>query len=702
MTFISYAQNLEDVILWRALKDVDGGFYIDAGAAWPEIDSVTKSFYDRGWRGINIEPNPSFQKKLRHERPRDINVEKALGDREGTPQIYILENTGLSTMDATIAKKHRNIAHTEPLTVQVTTLNQVWKEHVPQGQAVHFLKLDIEGLEEQVIREFNWEQHRPWIVVVEATEPMSHTPAHKSWEKVLIEKNYLLVYNDGLNRFYLAQEHKGLAPRFQHPPNVFDEYVLNREQEARMRAESLEIEVEYIKRRLRELDEEYWNRHHECCDLKRKLNQVYDSFSWTITWPLRKSFKAIKKFHTKYLHHDKTPQKKQALTSSERKPQLFVDVSELVKLDSKSGIQRVTRNILREWLTTPPDGVSVEPVYGNDRGETYYYARAFTAEFLDNSHEKKAEDTPIQYQAGDIFLGLDLQPEIIPKNEGFYQTLRQSGVTVKFVVYDLLPIFSPEYFPGTAYSNHKRWLETIIQNDGALCISQAVARELVDWLKIRGIDPAKNAFEVDSFQLGGNMESTATEGSLSQSVEELFNSVTEKPSFVSVGTLEPRKGHLQIVKSFEVLWAEGMDLVCILVGKEGWLTDDLVPRIQHHPELGKRLFWIKEASDRDIQELYQQSTCLIMASFGEGFGLPIIEAAKYHLPIIARDIPVFREVAGNHATYFKGRTRECLATTIKHWLKLYQRNEHPKTDTMPWLTWKQSAVILLKKVLPNE
>ena len=414
------------------------------------------------------------------------------------------------------------------------------------------------------------------------------------------------------------------------------------------------------------------------------------------------SFKAIKKFHTKYLHHDKTPQKKQALTSSERKPQLFVDVSELVKLDSKSGIQRVTRNILREWLTTPPDGVSVEPVYGNDRGETYYYARAFTAEFLDNSHEKKAEDTPIQYQAGDIFLGLDLQPEIIPKNEGFYQTLRQSGVTVKFVVYDLLPIFSPEYFPGTAYSNHKRWLETIIQNDGALCISQAVARELVDWLKIRGIDPAKNAFEVDSFQLGGNMESTATEGSLSQSVEELFNSVTEKPSFVSVGTLEPRKGHLQIVKSFEVLWAEGMDLVCILVGKEGWLTDDLVPRIQHHPELGKRLFWIKEASDRDIQELYQQSTCLIMASFGEGFGLPIIEAAKYHLPIIARDIPVFREVAGNHATYFKGRTRECLATTIKHWLKLYQRNEHPKTDTMPWLTWKQSAVILLKKVLPNE
>jgi len=153
-----------------------------------------------------------------------------------------------------------------------------------------------------------------------------------------------------------------------------------------------------------------------------------------------------------------------------------------------------------------------------------------------------------------------------------------------------------------------------------------------------------------------------------------------------------------------------VDANLVIVGKEGWkdfpeelrrTIPEIVSRLRHHPELGRRLFWLEGISDEYLELIYATCTCLIAASEGEGFGLPLIEAAQHKLPIIARDIPVFREVAGNHALYFSGKEPLDLARGIKEWLALHRFGKYPKSDGMTWLTWKESAE-RLKDIIIND
>ena len=230
MTFVSYSQNFEDVILWRALKTVTNGFYIDVGAAHPDIDSVTRAFYDRGWSGINLEPVPAAHARLAAARLRDINLPYAVGRGSGDATLHVVAGTGLSTTrDDMVADLRRSGHEVTPLTVPAVTLAAVCREHVTGregGSTIHFLKIDVEGAEEAVIGGADFQHFRPWIVVVEATVPGSTTQAHANWEPALLSAEYRFVHFDGLNRFYLAAEKADeLAPHFATPPNVFDEFI---------------------------------------------------------------------------------------------------------------------------------------------------------------------------------------------------------------------------------------------------------------------------------------------------------------------------------------------------------------------------------------------------------------------------------------------------------------------------------------------
>lgn len=237
-------------MLWRALKHVEHGFYIDIGAAWPDEHSVTKALYERGWCGINIEPNPEFNRQLQECRPRDRNLRVAVGDREGVFAMNFLGDTGLSTLDDKIAEKHMQAGWSlERQEVQVTTLVALWQQHVPAGQEVHFLKVDVEGFEEAALRGNDWSRHRPWIVVVEATLPMSQVESHESWEPILLAANYRFAYADGLNRFYVADEHVDLLSAFKYPPNVFDDFLLSRQQDAEAHATQVEARATEADRR---------------------------------------------------------------------------------------------------------------------------------------------------------------------------------------------------------------------------------------------------------------------------------------------------------------------------------------------------------------------------------------------------------------------------------------------------------------------
>lgn len=258
MTFISYAQNFEDVMLMRALKNVKHGFYIDVGACAPDADSVTRIFYEQGWRGINLEPNPHYLHLLSEQRDGDENLGLALSDTEGKLTFHLIGETGLSSLNAEIAAAHaaEGRSSTE-LSVRVLTLQKLWDKHVPAGQDVHFLKIDVEGEEAGVIRGGDWAKHRPWIVVVEATAPTSQKPSHEEWEPILLSHDYRFAYWDGLNRFYVADEHADLMEAFYAPPNVFDDFVLYRQvlvedhaKDLTTRLSNLARESEALKERL--------------------------------------------------------------------------------------------------------------------------------------------------------------------------------------------------------------------------------------------------------------------------------------------------------------------------------------------------------------------------------------------------------------------------------------------------------------------
>ncbi|MFZ2171981.1 MAG: glycosyltransferase [Methylococcaceae bacterium] len=376
--------------------------------------------------------------------------------------------------------------------------------------------------------------------------------------------------------------------------------------------------------------------------------------------------------------------------------QLLVDISELVQRDSKSGIQRVVRSILNELLKHPPEGYRIEPVYATtDQG--YRYARRFTLLYL-GCQDSILTDNPIEFRAGDLFFGLDLQPEIVLAQQTFYQQLRNYGVQIQFVVYDLLPITLPMAFSEEWEKSHNSWLKVVAENDGAMCISKSVADELSAWIKTNG-PTRQRPFKIGWFHLGADIDASVPSKGMPDASEIVLNQIVGCPSFLMVGTLEPRKGHTQALEALEKLWEQGLQVNLVIVGQQGWIMKSLVNRLRHHPELGKRLFWLEGISDEFLEKLYAASACLIAASEGEGFGLPLIEAAQHKLPIIARDIPVFREVAGKYAYYFSGLDSKSLAETVTNWLALYVEGKAPRSDDMPWLTWSQSAQQLLKAIL---
>lgn len=224
MTFISYAQNLEDVMLWRALKHIKQGFYIDVGAQDPIFDSVSKAFYSHGWKGIHIEPVPEYAAALRADRPDEQVLEVALSNTAGTLLLNVIPGTGLSTAVTAQANKHqeqgRAYQQIERPALTMTTALEPYHH-----QDIHWLKIDVEGFEQQVLEGWDNNKLRPWIMVVEATLPGSTTPNYQHWEPLVIQADYTFAYFDGLNRFYIANEHAELHDAFNSPPNIFDEFL---------------------------------------------------------------------------------------------------------------------------------------------------------------------------------------------------------------------------------------------------------------------------------------------------------------------------------------------------------------------------------------------------------------------------------------------------------------------------------------------
>lgn len=217
----SRAQNFEDVMLWRAVGDVQMGFFIDVGAQHPIKDSVSKVFSEKGWRGIHVEPTPEYANMLREDRPGETVISAAISARTGTISFFAITDTGLSTGDRAIAEAHAAAGYSyREITVPTLSLDDLLA--LAPSDDIHWLKIDVEGMEQDVLESWRLSPRRPWIVLIEANLPGSQVPSHEKWEALILAKGYHPTYYDGLNRFYVSDDHPELDRNFELPPNIFD------------------------------------------------------------------------------------------------------------------------------------------------------------------------------------------------------------------------------------------------------------------------------------------------------------------------------------------------------------------------------------------------------------------------------------------------------------------------------------------------
>ena len=910
--FISYAQNFEDIMLWRALKDIENGFYIDVGANDPKVHSVTKAFYDRGWRGINIEPAEAFFRRLEEERPGDVNLRMVAAAGPGIATFYDIPDTGLSTTERDIADGHRRTGH-EVIETQVesATLASICREHV-KGD-VHFLKIDVEGGTLGVIQGLDLDQIRPWIILVEATRPMTQIEDYMAWEPLLTSKRYECVYHDGLNRFYVAQDRADIAGSFNAPPNVFDEFVLASTEEASMRAQQSEARADEAEReratacaslteqlgraseaerrahqaeqqneelqqafvgqvaRVRAAEERAHQSERDRTDLldtiagqvarvraaeerahqserdrtellgafagqvarvraaeerahqserdrtellgafagqdvraraaeerahhserdrtellarlarEAELNatisarlgeredlmrRVFESRSWRLAAPLRALGVALR---------GRRPDILPATAATRRpRPTIFIECTHTYHSDLNTGIQRVVRNILRNAPAVARDyGYDVVPVIvegdrfhcvaadrvlANKQSAAHTSAAAAgpaatpPATFRQRTRQAlrrpwramlRALETALPFPRVRAFLyapphrrGLarsvlllagplgrrgrarTAAPPGMPRGLDDFdrcdgsilllldsswaspvwpgtRRFKERGGIVVGVVYDLIPITHSHTCVPELTTAFKAWIaEHLRWSDGFVCISRSVADTLADY--VRGLGAAgspPSQARIDYFHLGSELDFIEPNDPVRQSIQDNFDA--DRHAFLMVGTIEPRKMHAFALDAFDRFWERGGNAALVIVGRYTWKMEAFLERVARHPELGRRLFILRDATDAELDHCYRNASSLVIASEVEGFGLPVVEAFQRGLPVMCSDIPVFREIADGRATFFSLSDPMHLTGALEGFCRNVPSSARRERTPQAWIGWRQSTEQLL-------
>lgn len=349
-------------------------------------------------------------------------------------------------------------------------------------------------------------------------------------------------------------------------------------------------------------------------------------------------------------------------------PRILVDVSVILRHDARTGIQRVVRAVWLELQRASGPKLQVVPVFASHTHGYCYAPPDFLGE--DGLTPPRAHG-PVAAGPGDVFLGLDLAAHLLPKYTAQIAGWRAAGATVHLVVYDLLPITHPQWFQASTRRNMGLWLRSLIRHaDQALCISTHVATQLQGWLD-RCPGKRTDTPRIATICLGADIAATMPTKGLLPDAQALLDRTKAHPTVLMVGTIEPRKAYDVALRALELLWracpAEAPRLV--IVGKPGWKTADLQARMRGHPELGSRLEWLPAASDEFLERLYASCSILLMTSYAEGFGLPLVEAANHGMPVLVRDLPVFREHELPNLTYFAdddpARLGEMLMTLVR-------------------------------------
>ncbi len=301
---------------------------------------------------------------------------------------------------------------------------------------------------------------------------------------------------------------------------------------------------------------------------------------------------------------------------------------------------------------------------------------------------------PVDFREGDLLLLLDAVWQV-PYRQ-VVQEAKAKKVSTVAVVYDLIPICHPEFFEANPAQKFEQCFQYLVDEvDGFTAISETVSDELCSVTRERF--GKSESISSNSFKLGADFQRYEAKDAASEPVRKVFDVNT--PVFLTVGTVEPRKNHRFLLDGFERAWSEGVDARLVIAGRPGWLTDDLQNRIRRHQELGSRLFWFDDASDADIQFLYQSSRALVYPSIVEGFGLPIVESYFHGTPVLASNTAIHREVGGEFCKYFPLDDPATLVDLIR---ETAATSKPTSVEGLRLVNWQESCGDLLWKALAHK
>ena len=378
------------------------------------------------------------------------------------------------------------------------------------------------------------------------------------------------------------------------------------------------------------------------------------------------------------------------------RPRIIVDVSHIASFDHRTGIQRVVREITRALYCSSKPGFEVLAAeLGADRilreAKQWLEGLGLLLPF-----EQQATPNEVEFRRGDILLMLDSSWTRYSEFAHVFESARSRHVPIVTAVYDILPITLPlgNFVPG-GREWFSRWIQQAIrESDAVVCISKATADSLLEFMEREKL--LRSGLKVGWWHLGSEIAANA------EYVDAGAARNVPRPFTCMVGTLEPRKNHSLALDAFEQLWACGIDLSLVIAGKPGWLADELVDRLRTHSMRGKRLYFFENPSDCEIAYFYREAAALMMLSKDEGFGLPIVEASHFGTPILASEIPVFREIAGDGATYVDTRDAASLARDLKKWFAATSEGHIRSSEGIRRLSWEESSTQLLGVLLGEQ
>lgn len=367
---------------------------------------------------------------------------------------------------------------------------------------------------------------------------------------------------------------------------------------------------------------------------------------------------------------------------------LFIDLSVINRYDAGTGIQRVVRALALALIGAKTGEWEVHFVAA-DRHCSYHAIPWPDVGAV-------VDPVEIEGRPGDLFLGLDFSLNEIRRHRGQLRRFRRNGGRFWFLIFDLLPIEKPEWFSPNNVVRFKAWLDTIVGiSEGFLCISSQTESDLRRVLKTRyGLG---DGYQTSIVPMGHDIRESLVDRMAIENAEVAVRFDISTPFSLMVGTLEPRKGHADILSAFSELWRQGAEHRLVLVGRIGWKVENLRNAILTHPEYGRNLLWLDDVDDLELERIYQACEGVIIASHAEGFGLPLIEALGHGKPVLARDLPIFRVHEELGICYFPAdRGPHDLAACIQHWIKNIQAGQIKVRQ--PSESWDSSVRSLIKAI----